>query len=69
MIAATVIMLTDATLLKPVVAIDSPYEVLGKPHTIVPIAEATPSPTSVRCRPGVSVKSVPIMLLNTLWSE
>ena len=43
-------------------------DVLGKPHTAVPTALATPSPNNVLCKPGSCVKSVPIILDNTLWS-
>ena len=67
--APAVIIHTEATRLKPVVAIDSPYEVLGKPQTAVPTADATPSPIRVRSRPGLTVKSVPMILDKHLWSE
>ena len=67
--AATVTTFLEATLENPIVAIDSPYEVLGNPHKIVPIKLASPSPISVLSSPGFSVKSVPIILDRTLWSE
>ena len=68
-IAAVVITFTEQTLLNPVVAIDSPYEVLGNPHYTVPRRLAAPSPRSVRSSPGVSRRLVPMILDNTLWSE
>ena len=66
--AAVVKTLVEATLLKPVVAMDSPYEVLGNPQIIVPNADAIPSPNRVLLSPGLFIKSVPITLDNTLWS-
>ena len=53
---------TDATLLNPIVAIDSPYEVLGSPAITVPIALATTSPISVLFNHGLRIKSSPIIL-------
>ena len=41
---------------------------LGKPQTAVPMADATPSPSKVRCKPGSLIKSCPIIFERTLWS-
>ena len=68
-IAEIIVIHTEPTLLKPIVATLSPYEVFGKPPIAVPTVEATPSPIKVRCKPGFCVKSVPRILDSVLWSE
>ena len=68
MIAAVVIVTTEAL---PVIATqptDSPYVVLGQPPKIAPAKEPIPSPSSVQWRPGSSRRSDSMIEERFLWS-
>ena len=57
--AAPPITHTEATLVKPITPVFSPYVVLAGPPMNPAQNVATPSPISVRCNPGLFVKSRP----------